>query len=298
MHRSILEAAREISLRISLTSACNHSCIYCFREGSAKAKHGLNVKLLIRASQYAQECGINRIRLTGGEPLLVDDIVSIIAAIKGRCSLPIGLTTNGVLLEKCVYGLVNSGLSSINISIPSLVSKRYEEITGSDHLSVVLNGLDAACNASFRSVKVNVPVISDNFKEIHDYLALLQQYPMLKLRFFSILPYENSEQYSPINELDIISEIESYKKIEDYKGRVVVRPHRSPQGQYCCDCKYTSLCSENAVSIRLTSDGFLRPCLLNDHLKCDFSDCSKNTFSKACEIARSLYCNPMEVAKC
>ena len=159
------------NLRISLTSRCNLSCIYCHAEGEKNPDTDMSTEEIIGIMNVAAKFGIRSIKFTGGEPLIRPDILDIIQAVpKGIES---SITTNGVLLAGMAEGLKKAGLRRVNVSLDSLNPGTYKRITGCDRLGDVLAGIDAALMAGLTPVKLNMVVLSGiNDNEIDDFLSI------------------------------------------------------------------------------------------------------------------------------
>ena len=129
-------------LRISLTENCNLKCIYCLPEDFSPKQYDetniLSEKNVLSIAEAAKEMGINKIRLTGGEPLLRKDIVSIVSGIKKIGIDEIYITTNGILLADKAEKLKSAGLSGINVSLDTLDENQFKEITRGGKLSKFL----------------------------------------------------------------------------------------------------------------------------------------------------------------
>ncbi len=230
---------REINyLRISLTDKCNLRCIYCMPEEGLQLKQHKDIMRYEQIEQIVKEAvllGINKIRLTGGEPLIKKDIeilIEKIAGIKGIKELC--LTTNGILLAEKAKKLREAGLTSINISLDTLQPEKYKEITRGGNLDDVLKGIDEAIAEGFK-IKLNMVVLKDkNEDEIDD------------IRRFCLNKNITTQL---INHFNLKS-----NKNDEY---LFDRPPK---------CK-------NCNRIRLLSDGVLKPCLHSeDEYKINFAN--------------------------
>jgi cyclic pyranopterin phosphate synthase len=159
-------------LRISVTDRCNLRCIYCMPpEGISLASHDdiLRYEEIYLVAQAAAELGINKLRLTGGEPLVranLTDLVSLLAKIPDIDD--ISMTTNGLLLERHAEALKKAGLHRVNVSLDSLHKARFRKITRVGKLDDVLRGIEAAKKAGLNPVKINMVVIRGmNDDEVH-----------------------------------------------------------------------------------------------------------------------------------
>ena len=162
-------------LRISLTDRCNFRCIYCMpEEGVQQLPHEeiLRIEEIVQAVRVAAGMGIRSIRLTGGEPLVrlgVVDLVRDIANVPGIEN--ISMTTNGVLLPRMADDLKAAGLSRVNISLDTLDSDQFRQITRRGELQQTLDGIDAALEAGFNPVKINAVAV----RSLHqDYLKFAE----------------------------------------------------------------------------------------------------------------------------
>jgi len=179
-------------LRLSVTDRCNLRCSYCMpEEGVEKLSHSqvLSYADLLRISAEAVAAGIEKIRVTGGEPLVRKGILTFLerlAALQGLKELV--LTTNGLLLKEMAQGLRDAGVQRLNISLDSLKPETFARITRGGELSRVLDGIDAAEAAGFPPHKINVVVMQGvNDDEIIDFVELTMKRPYA-VRFIEYMP--------------------------------------------------------------------------------------------------------------
>lgn len=180
------------TLRISITDQCNLKCFYCKPENFSQTHHVLSCQEIENLLRIFARLGITRVRITGGEPLVRKDIVSIIERI---VSIPgiedVSLTTNGVFLAPLAKDLKKAGLKRVNISLDTLDRKKYEKITGSDSLLNVIKGIWKALEIGFYPVKINVVVMKDiNDSEIIDFLKFAKE--NLIVRFIEYMPVKSA----------------------------------------------------------------------------------------------------------
>jgi len=155
-------------LRISVTDRCNLRCTYCMPEdGIHLIKHQdiLTFEEIVEVVEIGVEMGINKVRITGGEPLVrrgIVDLIAMVSAIGGITDL--SLTTNGILLKRFAADLANAGLNRVNVSLDTVDEDKYAEITRGGNLKSVLQGLTAAKEAGLEPIKVNC-VIRDSKDE-------------------------------------------------------------------------------------------------------------------------------------
>ena len=180
-------------LRISVTDRCNLRCIYCLPpEGIHLLSHGevLTYEEIAGVAGLAAELGINKVRLTGGEPLVrarLSELVAMLAGIDGIDD--ISLTTNGVLLKQYAAELKQAGLKRVNVSLDSLNQHKFERITRHNKLGEVILGIEAAKACGLNPVKVNMVVIRGiNDDEVMDF-ARLTITEGWHVRFIELMPF-------------------------------------------------------------------------------------------------------------
>lgn len=261
-------------LRISVTDRCNLRCIYCMpKEGVCPKRHEdiLTYDEIVSLVKIFVRCGVTRIKITGGEPLVRKDVSSLIAAIKKVPGIEqVTLTTNGILLEEQLPQLIEAGLDGVNISIDTLDEKRFETITrcrGRGQLERVKSALEAALSVSGLSVKINcVPMEGINET---DCVRMLHYAETTKasVRFIEMMPIGLGAGFNPVPEARIKQMIG--RPLMPLEGEC--RPHGSgpcryfrPEG-YRGSVGFISAVShkfcETCNRVRLTSDGFLKTCL-------------------------------------
>lgn len=255
-------------LRISVTELCNLRCRYCMPEdGVCKKSHFdmLTEDEMITAVEAAASLGITKLRITGGEPLVKKNIVSICqraAAVEGIKE--VCLTTNGVLLPQLAKPLKEAGVKRLNLSLDTLDKDKYAYITRIGKLDTFLAGLDAAFEAGFEKIKINAVLIGGfNDNEIVQLADLTKQYPV-DMRFIEMMPMYDSGDF---DEKAFIP----YTKVLDYLPEAIPVEHdggvaklyRLPgakgniglispvSAHFCGECN----------RIRLTADGKIKPCL-------------------------------------
>ena len=150
-------------LRISVTDRCNLRCTYCMpEEGIHLKRHNdiISYEKMVEIVEAAARLGIDKVRLTGGEPLVRKGVSYLIERIKAVPGIEeVALTTNGVLLTDMAVELKKAGLDRLNISLDTIDPEKYKKITRVGDISHVLAGLDAAAAAGFRGTKINMVVI-------------------------------------------------------------------------------------------------------------------------------------------
>ena len=255
-------------LRISVTDKCNLRCRYCMpEEGVCKRSHFdmLTEDEIITAVESAASLGITKLRITGGEPLVKKNIVSICrraAAVEGIRE--VCLTTNGLLLPQLAKALKEAGVSRLNLSLDTLDEKKYAYITRIGKLENFLTGLNAALDAGFEKIKINAVLIGGfNDDEIVPLANLTQQYPV-DVRFIELMPMYDSGDFDETAYVPYTRVLEALPEAEPVaQDGGVAKLYRLPgakgniglispvSAHFCGDCN----------RIRLTADGKLKPCL-------------------------------------
>ncbi|BDZ70288.1 GTP 3',8-cyclase MoaA [Methanobacterium petrolearium] len=211
-----------ISLRISITNRCNIRCFYCHHDGIIPQEYEMTPQEIERISIISKNIGIRKIRLSGGEPLIRDDIVDIVSKISSLGFQDVSLTTNGILLEKYALSLKNVGLNRVNVSFDTLNPQTYRFITKSNYIDSVKNGIKKAVEVGLYPVKVNMVVMKGlNHDEIWDMFqfckkngAILQIIELLKAESCPDSDFFDDYYY----DIGIIEE-ELNKKATDIKTR-------------------------------------------------------------------------------
>ncbi len=260
---------REITyLRISVTDKCNLRCRYCMpEEGVCKKAHAdmLTEEEMIRAVEAAASLGITKIRITGGEPLVKKNILSICRrAARVEGIQEVCLTTNGILLPELAGPLREAGVRRINLSMDSLQEEKYAYITRIGRLEDCRAGLHAALDAGFEKIKINAVLIGGfNEDEISDLAALTCQYPV-DVRFIEMMPMYDSGDFGTeafVPNSRVLEVLPEAKPVDPDGG--VARLYRLPgakgnvglispmNAHFCGSCN----------RLRLTADGKLKPCL-------------------------------------
>jgi len=255
-------------LRISLTDKCNLRCRYCMpEEGICKRSHHemMNEDEVVTAVTVAASLGIHKIRLTGGEPLVKKNIVSIcrrVAAVEGIRE--VCMTTNGILLPELAAELKAAGVKRINLSLDTLDPQKYAYITRIGQLAQFDAGLKAALDAGFEKVKINAVLIGGfNDDEIEALAGLTMDYPV-DMRFIELMPIQNHDEFGESAYVPFSKVLEKLPNAAPVpKDGGVAKLYRLPgakgniglispiNAHFCGECN----------RLRLTADGKLKPCL-------------------------------------
>ena len=262
-------------LRLSVTDRCNMRCCYCMpAQGVAKLGHGdmLTYEELYRVASACVAQGIEKIRVTGGEPLVrkgLVDFLARLAAVPGLKELV--LTTNGLLLEELARPLKEAGVARLNISLDSLDREVFARITRGGDLDRVLRGIEAAQEAGFGPLKINMVAMRGvNDREILDFAALTLEKPFT-VRFIEYMPTLKDEGWGaqsipgseilarigerypllPLVSAEMAGPARNYK-IQGAAGAIgIITP---VSGHFCESCN----------RIRITATGRVRGCLFSE----------------------------------
>ena len=269
-------------LRVSLTDRCNFRCFYCLPHGEppiAPKEQMLSYEEIEYVSELFVSLGIEKIRLTGGEPMLRRDIETIVSKLSRlktsdgpRRLVDLALTTNGYFLPDRARALKQAGLDRITISLDSLKRDVFKRMTGVDVLDRVVAGIAAAKEAGLQPFKINAVIVrGHNETEVADFAAFAREYDV-KMRFIEFMPLDSGHEWSrgdvvsgkeirerinerfPLVKLNVArgSETSSrYRFADGAPGEIgIIAPVTEP---FCGACS----------RIRLTSDGQIRTCLFS-----------------------------------
>ncbi|MDY6918221.1 MAG: GTP 3',8-cyclase MoaA [Chloroflexota bacterium] len=260
-------------LRISVTDRCNLRCTYCMPAcGVELAPHSeiLRYEELLLVAQAAASLGMDKLRLTGGEPLVrsnLTELVAMLCRIEGIHD--IALTTNGTLLARHASKLKEAGLKRVNVSLDSLRTERYQQITRAGRLDDALAGIQAAKDVGLDPVKVNMVVIRGvNDDEVVDFARLTLR-DGWHVRFIELMPFPGGDSHDFVSAGEIAERILQLGHLEPCLSTHGNGPAKyfqlpgangtvgfiTPLSEHFCF---------NCNRMRLTADGKLRPCLLSD----------------------------------
>jgi len=265
-------------LRVSLTDRCNFRCFYCLPHGEppiAPKEQMLTYEEIEFVCEIFVSLGIEKIRLTGGEPMMRRDIETIIqklARLKHEGLLDLALTTNGYFLPDRAAGLKAAGLDRITISLDSLKRDVFKQMTGVDVLDRVLAGIAAAKTAGLEPIKINAVIVrGHNEDEVADFAAFAREHDV-KMRFIEFMPLDSGHEWDreqvvsgreirerigeryplvPVDEVRGSETSARYRFADGAKGEIgIIAPVTQP---FCGACS----------RIRLTADGQIRTCLFS-----------------------------------
>ncbi|SES79611.1 cyclic pyranopterin monophosphate synthase subunit MoaA [Methanococcoides vulcani] len=268
------------SLRISLTNRCNLDCIYCHSEGDEGSRNEMTVGIISDIVTTAAKFGVNKVKFSGGEPLVRKDFEEILRALPELKD--VSVTTNGVLLKDRAYSLKEAGLDRVNVSLDTLDPEKYAYITHGrpENLNDVLEGINTAIDAGLTPVKINMVLLKGiNENEIDDMLEFVRGHKGdLVLQIIQVMDFRDGAQYN-LDAEEIEKKLErradeiKMRKMHHRKSYIIdgaevefVRP--IDNAEFCANCN----------RLRITADGKLKPCLLvNDNL-IDFSNADPEDF--------------------
>ena len=268
---------REIHyLRLSVTNLCNLRCRYCMPDGVEKLEREavLTYEEFLRLAALFARCGIDTVRVTGGEPLVRKNVAQLVAGLKETPGIRrVTMTTNAVLLAERLPALLDAGLDSVNISLDTLRPEVFRQITARDDFAAVQAGLQAALESGL-PIKLNcVPQAGVNEGEL-EALAALAKDNAMQVRFIEMMPIGYGAAMPCISgpelrarfarrwpELAPLSAAQEhalgdgpavYYTVPGWQGSIgfIAAVH----GKFCASCN----------RVRLTSQGFLRPCLASE----------------------------------
>lgn len=263
-------------VRLSVTDRCDFRCIYCMAEEMTFAPRSeiLSLEEIELVARAFVSLGVKKIRLTGGEPLIRHNIMSLVENIGSLDSLSeLTLTTNGSQLTKYAQKLHDYGVKRINISIDSLQPQRFKNITRTGDLNLVLAGIDAACSAGFKRIKLNAVILKgrndDEIMDLVDFairkkidISFIEEMPLglidehdRALSFCSSdeIREKISSRYSLTTSTETTAGPSQYYALEGSDTRIgFISPHSH---------NFCHLCNR----VRVTVEGRLLLCLGNEH---------------------------------
>jgi len=265
-------------LRVSLTDRCNFRCFYCLPHGEppiAPKEQMLSYEEIDYVCEIFVSLGIEKIRLTGGEPMLRRDIETIIrklSRLKSSGLQDLALTTNGYYLPDRAQSLKDAGLDRVTISLDSLKRDVFKRMTSVDVLDKVLNGIAAAKKAGLEPIKINAVIVrGHNEDEVADFAAFAREHAV-KMRFIEFMPLDSGHEWA---RADVVSGKEIRERISERFPLVRVDVARGSEtsarfrfadgapGEIGIIAPVTEAFCGACSRIRLTSDGQIRTCLFS-----------------------------------
>lgn len=262
-------------LRMSVTDRCNLRCSYCMPAQGIKKRAQcdmLSYEQLFRIAKASVAIGVEKIRITGGEPLVRKGILDFLASVKQIPGLKkLVLTTNGVFLEEMAGDLRRAGVESINISLDSLRPEVFASITRGGDLSRVLAGIAAAEKTGFKHLKINMVVMRGvNDDELLDFAALTVNKP-INVRFIEYMPTlkEKNWQAQMVSGDELLARLSSRYNLhkvthEALDGPAVNYQIQGAAGKLGFITPISSHFCQDCNRIRVTSSGAVKSCLFDD----------------------------------
>ena len=261
-----------LNLRISVTQRCNLKCSYCHREGQQLTKDEMSPAEIVRIAKIAAGLGVRRIKLTGGEPLMREDILEITRLLHEESTVEeISMVTNGTLLtHQLAENLKKYGLIRVNVNVPSVETQTYRTLTGG-RLEDALEGIRAALSARLCPVKVNMLILRDvNSGQVDSMLDFCRKLG-ITLQVIELEPLNIDAQYYHRYHL-ALDQIENAlssraRKVEvrrSMNGRKIYHLENS-KVEIVKPVENTEFCLR-CTRVRLTSDGGLKPCLMRPNV--------------------------------
>lgn len=261
-------------LRISLLEKCNLRCTYCMpADGIALSPKAslMTAEEIFAIAQTFVENGVDKIRLTGGEPLLRKDFPEIVSKLSSL-NVSLSITTNGILIDRHIDVLKQFKIKKINLSLDTLVSSKFHTITLRNQFEKVIDNLHLLLNNDFQ-VKVNVVLMKGfNENEIVDFVQLTQFLP-ISVRFIEFMPFAGNEwdRSKMVSQKEILSLVENnfsseeIQKLEDEKN-FTARTYKINgfQGDFGIISSITNPFCDSCNRIRLTANGKIKNCLFSN----------------------------------
>ena len=262
-------------LRIAVTDRCNLRCVYCMPESGVDfARHDrlLRTNEILRVIRVASKLGVSKVRYTGGEPLVRNDILELVeGAVRTKGIRTVHLTTNGMLLPALAEPLRRVGLHGVNVSLDTLDPERFSKCTRRTGLEQVLTGLEAVLALRFPSVKMNVVAMRGfNDDEMGAFVELTREAP-ITVRFIELMPFDASQIWRTGRFLSMERMLAGFTRL--YPQREVVEGSSTEHmtfrlpgcaGRVAFIPSYTRDFCKDCTRIRLTADGRIRNCLYSE----------------------------------
>jgi len=262
-------------LRLSVTDRCNLRCVYCTPKNVELMEHDeiLRYEDMLKLAHILAKNGVEKIRLTGGEPLVRKDLPLFIKEL-GRIENidEVSITTNATLLSDNIDSLAKAGIRRLNISLDTLRADIYEKITGRDQFNVVMDGIKSAIESGMNPIKINTVLLKGINDEDLEELTSFALQKNCHIRFIELMPIGSKDFY----EKHYLPSYYAKERIEKRFGKLwKIKSSKSAgpasmfgvegsKGQVGFIHAMTDHFCQNCNRLRLSADGRLRPCLLKD----------------------------------
>jgi cyclic pyranopterin phosphate synthase len=262
---------RHTYLRISLTDKCNLRCTYCMPQEEMQfmpSKWLMQADEIEKLARIFVDMGVDKIRLTGGEPLIRKDFSKIVTTL-GSLPTSLTLTSNAVFVDQFINDLKRAGVRSLNVSLDSLREEQFKTITKRDHFGKTLGNIRLLLSEGF-VVKINMVVLRGvNEAEVNDFVALTLEDPNLHVRFIEFMPFNGNQwdmsKIVPYN--DLLDSIGSRFQYVRLPGELQDTAHQfrvqGGKGTFGIIGTVTHPFCSGCNRIRLTADGKLKNCLFD-----------------------------------
>ena len=264
-----------VNLRISVTDRCNFRCTYCMPADNVEFMDRTNLlsfEEIHRVVTVASGLGINRIRLTGGEPLMRKDLPTLIKMINEVEGInDVAMTTNAFFLKDQAQSLKDAGLKRLNVSLDALDPEKFRDVNRRDCLQAVLDGLDTARKVGFKSIKINAVAVR-NFSE-SEIMGLIEygRSDGFEVRFIEFMPLDSDKVWERDKVLfghEIIELIKEKYELVPVDNSLEIGPaseytFADGKGKIGIITAVSNPFCDHCNRIRMTADGKLRTCLFS-----------------------------------
>ncbi len=262
-------------LRLSVTDVCNFRCTYCLPDGYRPdgRKSFLSQEEIRRVVSGFAAMGTRKVRLTGGEPSLRRDFTQIIETVANTPGIEkVAMTTNGYRLKERAQEWFDAGLTALNVSVDSLDPRQFHQITGENKLAEVMEGIEAALAAGFKSVKINAVLLKGlNDQQLDAFLAWIKHKP-IELRFIELMQtgemdslFRDHHASGELIKQQLLASgwIQQLRGVDDGPAQVFMHPQS--QGGVGLIMPYSKDFCAGCNRLRVSSVGKLHLCLFGDH---------------------------------
>ena len=264
-----------VNLRISVTDRCNFRCTYCMPADNVEfmdRSNLLSFEEIQRVAQIVSRMGINRLRLTGGEPLMRKNLPVLIKMLNEVDGIDdIAMTTNAYFLKDQAQSLKDAGLKRLNVSLDALDPKKFRDVNRRDCLQSVLDGLDTARKVGFKSIKINAVAVR-NFTET-EIMSLIEmgRSDGFEIRFIEFMPLDSDKVWERDKVLfghEIVNMIKENYELVPIDNSLEIGPaseynFADGKGKIGIITAVSNPFCDHCNRIRMTADGKLRTCLFS-----------------------------------